>query len=660
MSKSLHPSLSKWQKAAVKIVEPGTKVEFIGGVNKDRIGGNCMVIEHTNEALKTQRVMFDLGCIFTPYESGFSTAYPDVGEYFDRIDPVTQQEIKAKKPVAIICLTHAHEDHIGALMNYVRMGYELPPIKASAFTKSLISKAFLQMGMQPPFIEKINPGDKILVGKDIEIEPFSVSHSVVDALGFHTLTKVNGQSYAGIINNGDFLVEENMPVGKSFSFEEYKDLLQRKLTTNVQIDSTSTVPNGKDRIGFEKAVENTYNVVKANPDRSLIISPVISRSVENMAIDIEVAKKLGTKVYLEGKWLQLVKQAMTDSGHLDFDKYVYSGTLDAYLNDKNVKTKYVIATGAFAQGLEEYNHNKSDLAHIPMAAVTKMALDLHQSIRIGKNVLILARQRIIDDINGKTGPEMLQRLAAKGAKIVMTPSAHKVADFEEVQMQDSGHINAKALGQLVDVIRAYAPNAVYTPIHGNPEQCENTKQIIEAHGGKVVLAENQEVMNVSQKRTINESKPFEPLTWVGVKLVYQDPIHPNPNIPQEGITEFWRIDENYMPIEKLLEIENTPVSKGPYAMRYQSSSQNVLDDTMEEMLLESEPQHLSPKELKYGTKHRSKRKNNTDGNQATGRMTKKEWKKAKAMQAIEAYKKSLEQNKLNQIQILKNKNSRGS
>ena len=658
MSKNLQPNLTKWNRASVDKVEPGTKVEFIGGVNKDRIGGNCMVIEHTNEALEKQRVMFDLGCIFAPYESGFSTAYPDLSEYFNRIDPETKQEVKATKPVAIICLTHAHEDHIGALMNYVRMGYELPPIKASAFTRSLVRKAFLQMGMQPPFIEKINPGDKILVGQNIEIEPFSVSHSVVDALGFHTLTKVNGKPYAGIINNGDFLVEENMPVGKSFSFEQYQDLLRRKLVTNVQIDSTSTVPNGKDRIGFEQAVENTYNVIKANPDRSLIISPVISRSVENMAIDIEVANKLNTKVFLDGKWLQLVKQAMTDSGHLDFDKFVYSGTLDEYLNDKNIKPKYVVATGAFAQGLEEYNHNKGDLANIPMASVTLMSLDLHKTIKVDKNTLILARQRIIDDINGKTGPEMLQRLAAKGAKVVMTPSSRKIANFEEVQMQDSGHINAKALGRLVDVIKIYAPNAVYTPIHGNPEQCENTKQIIEAHGGKVVLAQNQEVMKVGQSRTVNEPKPFEPMTWIGVKVIYQDPIHPNPNISQEGITEFWRVDENYMPIEKLMEVENTPVTKGPYSARFVASSPNVLDDTMTELPLDDEPQRLSPKELKYGTHHSKKRHSRGDAN--VGKMTKKEWKKVKAMQAIEAYKKSLEQNRLNKIQILKMDKGRNS
>ena len=164
--------------------------------------------------------------------------------------PDSGQVTKAIKPTAVLCLTHAHEDHIGALMNYIRMGYELPPIKASGFTRSLIRKAFAQMGMQPPFIEKINPGDRIMIGTDMEIEPFMVSHSVVDAMGFHTLTKVDGKPYAGIINHGDFLVEENMPGGLRFKFEAYNDLLKRQLTTYVKIDSTSTVPNCSERISF--------------------------------------------------------------------------------------------------------------------------------------------------------------------------------------------------------------------------------------------------------------------------------------------------------------------------------------------------------------------------------------------------------------------------
>lgn len=651
MSKNDKKNMTKWNRAAVAVNEAGTKVEFVGGVNRDRIGGNCMVIGHTNEKGETVRAMFDLGSLFTPYESGFTAAYPDVSDYFDRTDPDSGQVTKAIKPTAVLCLTHAHEDHIGALMNYIRMGYELPPIKASGFTRSLIRKAFAQMGMQPPFIEKINPGDRIMIGTDMEIEPFMVSHSVVDAMGFHTLTKVDGKSYAGIINNGDFLVEENMPVGQSFNFETYTDLLKRKLTTNVQIDSTSTVPNGSERIGFEQAVQNTLQVIEANSDRSLIVSPVISRSVENIAIDIAAARKLGTKVYLEGKWLQLVKQAMMDSGHLDFDDVVYRGALDQYLADKGVKRKYVVCTGAFAQGLEEYNHNRSDLSNIPMASATRMALGLHQDIRLGRNVLVLARQRIIDEINGKTGPQMLQMMAAQGAKVVITPCGRQIGDFEQVRMQDSGHINARALGNLVDVIRQHAPEAIFTPIHGNPQQCGHTKQIIEQHGGKVSLAENLEVMKVGRKLAVNEAQPYRPVTWIAVKNIFQNPIKPNPNIPAEGLTEFWRIDDFYMPIEKICEVVNQPITKSPYALRTVSSSQNVLDDTAEDVILDEEPMRLSPKEAKFGGKKKWKK---AAAEQAgTGRLSKKEYKKKKALEAIAAYQRSLQADKQNNIQILR-------
>ena len=119
-----------------------TVLRFIGGVNKDRIGGNCSVVEHTDEQGQTSRVMFDLGSMFTPFESGFVAAYPNVDEYFDRLDPKTGEFYKALKPIDALYITHAHEDHIGALVNYVKMGYILPPLKASGFTRNFIRLAF--------------------------------------------------------------------------------------------------------------------------------------------------------------------------------------------------------------------------------------------------------------------------------------------------------------------------------------------------------------------------------------------------------------------------------------------------------------------------------------------------------------------------------------
>ncbi len=568
---------------AKKSVKSGTKLKFIGGVNRDRIGGNCSIIEHTDEKGETTRVMFDLGTMFTPYESGFNSALPDVTEYFSRFDDETDTLIPATKPVSALFLTHAHEDHIGAMIDYTKMGYRLPPIKASRFTRALVRLAFKQEGLEPPAIDTVKPEDNIKIGDNMVVEPFTVSHSVIGAMGYHTLTFLKDKPCAGIINNGDFLTEENMPVGESFSTEKYQDLLKRKPTTHIELDSTSTRPHGKERIGFEQAVVNTYDVIRANPDRNIIISPVISRSVQNIAIDIETARRLHTKICLDGKWLSLVHQAMTLSGNDDFDDVIYKGKLDKYLTDKRVQLKYIVNTGAFAQGMEEYEQNRSDTSNIPMASATKMALDLHKDLRVNSNVLVIARQRIIDEINGKTGPKMLQLLASKGAKVVMTPSGRKIGNFAEVQMQDSGHVNAQAMGELMECIHKQAPKAVIIPIHGNPQQCQDTADIASQHHLATHLASNTEELGLSKGKT-TEIKVAEPTVWVGVKKVYYNPLQPEADVPYEGKTEYWYIDEYYTPLRKIGEKNNVIIHR-PGDKDYRVSDGQMFDDKYEDAVL---------------------------------------------------------------------------
>ena len=196
-------------KKAKEQISAGTKIEFIGGMNEDRIGGNCSIIEHTNEKGETTRAMFDLGAMFAPFESGFEAAYPDVSAYFDRVNPITGEKTPAQKPVNALFITHAHEDHIGALVNYVRMGYQLPPIKTTRFTKNLIKIVFTQNGVKAPEMERIKAGDNIQISPDMVVEPFTVSHSILEPIGFHTLTFVDDKPNAGIMNFGDFLTEEN-------------------------------------------------------------------------------------------------------------------------------------------------------------------------------------------------------------------------------------------------------------------------------------------------------------------------------------------------------------------------------------------------------------------------------------------------------------------
>ena len=535
-----------------------TTLKFIGGINKDRIGGNCSVIEHTDKQGNTDVVMFDLGSIFTPYETGFVAAFPNVDEYFDRIDPDTKVETKALKPVKALFITHAHEDHIGALINYAKMGYKLPPIKTSGFSRNFIRLAFREEGVSEPDIERIKGGETIKISDNMEVKAVDVSHSIIDSLGFFTKTYDEGKPCAAIMNTGDFLTEEEMPVGKSFNKDSYINTLKSaKSPVLMCLDSTSTSPFGKERIGFEQAVENTYNAVVKNNQKSVIISPVISRSVQNIAIDMEVARKLGTKVCLDGKWLTLVKDAMFLSGFNDFEDVLYKGNLKAYLADDKIKKKYVVCTGAFAQGLENYEYNVGvdEISPIPMSSATKMALDLHPVIRVDQKVLVLARQRIIDEINGKTGPKMLQMLAAQGATVVMSPSAQKVGNFEEVQMQDSGHVNATAIKTLMKDVKNNIKDVVVIPIHGNPNQCADTAKAMHEIGVKSHLVENKEGVHITEGKISNIEPKVTPLTWYAVRSISPNPFSDR-DVPLEGLREFWEVTEDYESIRKICEVAN--------------------------------------------------------------------------------------------------------
>ena len=96
--------------------------------------------------------------------------------------------------------------------------------------------------------------------------------------------------------------------------------------------------------------------------------------------------------------LQVQKILQTNAGNNETDRAKARGD-------------YFLESGKYFRSLQEYETLMSPGAKIPLASATKMALGIHPDLKVGSNVLVLARQRIIDDINGKTGPKMLQLLA---------------------------------------------------------------------------------------------------------------------------------------------------------------------------------------------------------------------------------------------------------
>ena len=580
----------------------GTKFISIGGINEDRIGGNSSVIVYTNQKGDVVRIMNDLGSMFTPYESNFSVAVPNADDYFDKEDE-NGKIIEARKPVSALFLTHVHEDHAGALIHYQRMGYKLPQIYASRFTRNLLRSCFAKAGLKPPVIERIDAGKVIEFNDDFKVEAFRVSHSVVDSLGFCMTGYVNGEPQSAIINHGDFLIEDDMPVGKSFSMSDYEEIIRNNgAKTMISFVDSTSISTDDDlsktkRIGFEKAVENVLGVVALNPERKILISPVISRSVQNIAIDLEAARKLGTRVCLDGQWLKLVVEALQMSDYKEFDDVVYKGSMAQYLAEPKIEKKYIVCTGAFAQGLEEYEKNRGEVNNIAMSSAVRMALNLHNDIKIDNNVLVLARQRIIDEINGETGPKMYQMLARQGAKVVLSGS-RRIANFEQVQMQDSGHINRERFEEFLRNIKNIRNDIVYVPHHGNMEQCRGVAEIVNKNGSKTYLTENMEEILIDANGVYEDRSNYQPpFRWIAGKEVFRNPLREDYSIPVQGKWEYWLVDEHYQPIEKVAEVDN-PTRYGHKDNGYHKNYENFENDPNREPMSRKDKKRVAKNERK--------------------------------------------------------------
>ena len=113
-----------------------TKIDFLGGNNENRIGGNSLLVEHNEDDKETCRVMIDLGALFPPEWTGLDAVIPDVRPYLDYKDE------KAEKPIDAMFISHCHEDHIGGLVHLARAGYKMPEIYTSSYTKELLKTAF--------------------------------------------------------------------------------------------------------------------------------------------------------------------------------------------------------------------------------------------------------------------------------------------------------------------------------------------------------------------------------------------------------------------------------------------------------------------------------------------------------------------------------------
>ncbi len=396
-----HPDLA----TPAPLVEEGLRIVALGGLGE--IGRNMTVFEHAGRLL-----IVDCGVLFPETDQpGVDLILPDFSAIRDRL-----QDIEA------IVLTHAHEDHIGAIPYLLR---ERPDLKmvGSRFTLALLRAKLAEHRMKPEMLEVIEETRASFGPFDCEF--FAVNHSIPDALAVAIRT-----SAGTVLHTGDFKMDQLPLDGRITDLGGFARLGREGVDLLLSDSTNAEVPGF---VTSEREITPVLDDVFRTSERRVIVA-CFSSHVHRVQQVLDVAHKHERSVAFVGRSMVRNMGVARDLGLLRIPPglVIDAREIDA-LPDKHV---CMISTGSQGE---------------PMSALSRMANRDHP-VRIEPNDTIVLASSLIPG-NENSVYRVINGLTRWGARVV-----HK--DVAKVHV--SGHAPA---GELLYVLNMTRPSN-FVPIHG--------------------------------------------------------------------------------------------------------------------------------------------------------------------------------------------------
>jgi ribonuclease J len=388
------------------LAEGALRIVALGGLGE--IGRNMTVFEWGGRLL-----IVDCGVLFPEdHQPGVDLILPDFEYIRDRLD-----DIEA------IVLTHAHEDHIGAVPYLLREKADIPLI-GSRLTLALV-EAKLREHRITPYTLEVKEGQTEQVGP-FSAEFVAVNHSIPDALAVAIRTPA-GQL---VLHTGDFKMDQLPLDGRITDLRAFARLGEEGVDLFL-VDSTNAEVPGFVRT--EREIEPVIDAVFARAERR-VISACFASHVHRVQQILDTAHKHGRKVAFIGRSMVRNMGVARDLGYLTIPSGLMV-TVDelASLPDEKV---VLVCTGSQGE---------------PMAALSRMANNDHP-IKIGEGDTVLLASSLIPG-NENAVFRVINGIARLGADVV-----HKGNALVHV----SGHAAAGELTYCYNIVR---PRNVM-PVHG--------------------------------------------------------------------------------------------------------------------------------------------------------------------------------------------------
>lgn len=384
------------------------RITPLGGLGE--IGGNITIIETQNHA-----IIIDAGMSF-PDSSipGINILVPD----FSYIHAI-------KHKIAGLIITHAHEDHIGAVPHLFKQ-FQCP-IYGTPLPLGMIGNKFDEYGLKKfrscfRIVEKRKP---ITIG-DFEIEWIHITHSVIDASALAIKTP------SGLIfHTGDFKIDHT-PVDylptDLHRIAHYGELGVMLLLSDSTNSHRTGYTSSETSIGpsFEKVFKNTT-------DR--IIMSTFSSNIHRVYQAISYGLKFNRKICVIGRSMEKNLEIARQLGYINIPQNVF---IEAHEIEKYTDGEVLVVTTG-SQGET-------------MSALYRIATDEHRHIKIKSTDTIIISAKPIPGNEGNVS-KIVNLLMKSGAKVAYQ-------DFSDIHV--SGHAAQEEQKLMLRLIKP----KFFLPVHG--------------------------------------------------------------------------------------------------------------------------------------------------------------------------------------------------
>lgn len=400
----------------LKFFKSNSKIRItpLGGLGE--IGGNITIFE-TN----TSAIIVDVGMSF-PNESmlGVDILIPD----FDYIR-------KIKDKIKAVIITHAHEDHIGA-MPYFYKEFDYP-IYATPLCLGMISNKFEEHGLKAKRA-LFRPVEKRKVYKigDFDVEWIHITHSIIDASALAIKTEAGT-----IIHTGDFKIDHTPIDGYPTDLGRLAEYGEKGVLL-LMSDSTNSHREGITK--SEKTVGKTFDEIFSKSKGRVIMS-TFSSNVHRIYQAIEHGLKHNRKICVIGRSMERNLFTAMELGYINLSKEIF---IDANEVGKYPDNEVLIVTTG-SQGET-------------MSALYRMATDEHKYIKIRPSDQIIISAKAIPG-NEASVSNILNYLLKSGAKVAYQ-------DFSEI------HVSGHAAQEEQKLMLRLAKPKFFLPVHGEYNHIE--------------------------------------------------------------------------------------------------------------------------------------------------------------------------------------------